>query len=440
MGMHFDRGQRLFDLGRYREAIEEYLLEVAEQPDFAAAHANIAAAQYNLGDIPAAQASLDAALSIDPELAHAYHVLSYVHQSQGNFFAARDAVLESLRLEKSADNYFRLAQIHTWNEDRDRTLEATASALQVDPEHVPSILLRGKKLIELGQHEQARELFTSALSLSPEVAEAHHALGKLRLSHGEADEAMSLLTEARRLDPLRVNDRRAIAEAYGLNLPLFRFVNRYAVRWHLWPFLRKWQFALVLTVVFCTASLVVSTHGARRLEINPVTIGWWLFCVLLTNYLVLPYTLPHLARGAAMLRAKRQLDVGWFRVGFELISWVKALLLIGLATFLGTGFSGVPELFAMIFAVSTCFPLVAASVRAKGKRSWLGTLICLPLCFVLSFFAVVGISLLAYADPSQPESTLAWPFILGFFAITFFSDKIASLLCRPSRAEANSTP
>lgn len=437
MGMHFDRGQRLFDLGRYREAIEEYLLEVAEQPDFAAAHANIAAAQFNLGDIPAAHTSLDTALSIDPELAHAYHVLSYVQQSQGNFFAARDAVLESLRLEKSADNYYRLAQIHSWNEDRNRTLEATAAALQVDPEHVPSILLRGKKLIELGEQSQAQELFASALSLSPEVAEAHHALGKLRLSHGDADQAMSLLTEARRLDPLRVNDRGAIAEAYGLNLPLFRFINRYAVRWHLWPFRRKWQVAFALTLVFCLATKAISTPTSRTIDLQLTSVLWGLFCVLITNYLVLPYTLPHLAKGVAMIRSKRQLDVSWLRVGLELFSWLKALLLISFATLLGICFAVTPELMAMMFAISTCFPLVATSVRAKGKRSWLGRLLCLPLCFVLSMVVVLGISILAYAEPSHPETALAWPLILGFFAITFFSEKIANSLNGVSPVRSN---
>ncbi len=445
MGIHFDRGNKLFDLGRSREAIEEYLQEVAENPNCAASYANIGAAQFNLGDIPAAQEAIQTALSIDPELAHGYYVLSYIQQALGCFYAARDAVMESLRLATTADHYYRLAQIHAWNEDRDRTLEATASALQQDPEHIPSILLRGKKLIELGQHDEAQELFAAALRLSPEVAEAHHALGRLRLRSGDADEAMSLLNEARRLDPIRVNDKRAIAEAYGLNLPLFRLINRYAVRWHLWPFSRKWRFAFVLTIVFCAAAMVIGTPLAPRPQSevsapNFMMVLWLVFCVLLTNYLVLPYTLPPLAKGAAMLRAKRQLDVGWLRVGFELLSWVKALLLIMVATTLGVFFAATPELMASMFAVSTCFPLVAATARGGGTRSILGKLVCLPLCLVLSFFGVVGICILAYGDSSGSDLLLALPFVLGFFAITFFSDKIAAWLCRTNVAETRPVP
>ncbi len=442
MGIHFDRGNKLFDLGRSREAIEEYLQEVAENPNCAASYANIGAAQFNLGDIPAAQEAIQTALSIDPELAHGYYVLSYVQQARGCFYAARDAVMEALRLAATADHYYRLAQIHAWNEDRGRTLEATASALQQDPEHIPSILLRGKKLIELGQHEQAQELFAAALRLSPEVAEAHHALGRLRLRSGDADEAMSLLNEARRLDPIRVNDKRAIAEAYGLNLPLFRLINRYAVRWHLWPFLRKWQVAFVMTLVFCAAATVtgIPRRDSEVSAPNLMMTLWFVFCVMLTNYLVLPYTLPLLAKGAAMLRARRQLDVGWLRVGFELFSWVKALLLILFATFLGVCFAATPELMASVFAVSTCFPLVAATARGRGKRSILGIIVCLPLCLVLSFFAVIGICILAYGDAAGSEQFLAVPFILGFFAITFFSDKIAAWLCRTNVSESQSMP
>ena len=430
MGIHFHRGNKLFDMGRTREALEQYLLEIAENPDFAIAHTNLAAARVNLGEIAEAQSAIKTALSLDPESPHAFYVLSYIHQAKGGVNSARDAILEAIRLANSAENQHRLAEIFAWNEDFKSTLEATSAALQLDPHHVPSILLRGKVLKHLGKNEAAQELFAAALNLDPEEAEAHHALGRIRLRQGDADEAMLLLSEARRLDPVHVNDKRAIAEAYGLNLPLFRFLNRYAVRWHLWPFLRKWQFAFVLTLLFCGAASMISFPAARRPDLNSVKLVWVVGCWLLTNYLMLPYTLPHLAKGAAMLQAKRELDVGWVRVGFELFSWVKALLMIVFATLLGLMFAVTPELMAITFAISTCFPLITAALRSRGKRRLLGIFVCLPLCLALGIIGTLGICLYAYAEPSHPESILAWPLILGFFATTFFSEKIANFVCQ----------
>jgi len=49
MGIHFDRGQALFDLGRFGEAAQEYLLELSDNPESALAHVNLGAALFNCG-------------------------------------------------------------------------------------------------------------------------------------------------------------------------------------------------------------------------------------------------------------------------------------------------------------------------------------------------------------------------------------------------------
>ena len=49
MGRHFQQGSMLFQLGRYREAVDALTEELNEQPDSAMAFAMRAAAWINLG-------------------------------------------------------------------------------------------------------------------------------------------------------------------------------------------------------------------------------------------------------------------------------------------------------------------------------------------------------------------------------------------------------
>lgn len=418
MHAHFERGLALFDLGRHSAAAKEFSLALAENPEFVWAHINLAAALFNCGDVFRAEKSVAKAISLAPEVAHSYYLLSYVQQTVGNFRSAKQAILEAIRLEPTAKYFFRLAQIYDWREERNHVLDATASALKLDPCHVPSILLRGEKLVELGRHQEANELFALALRENPDYAEAHHAMGKLQLTAGDANAALQLLREARRLNPLQVNDKMAIAEAYGLNLPAFRTLNRYVVRWHLWPFFWKWIVAVVVTFLVCLAIGFTDLESHRRTGQDILESRWWIFCVLLANYLILPYTLARLARAAAMIVAKRDLDTSWLGLVFQPINLLWILFLHGFATLSAVGFAGVPELIAMIFAISTCYSFLSTTIQ-NSVTSLSGCLL-LPLFILLLLTAVLGVSLVVYGG-----GLVGYVVLAGYFTTTYFCEKFA---------------
>ncbi|MCA9231183.1 MAG: tetratricopeptide repeat protein [Planctomycetales bacterium] len=427
MRAHFEYGLALFDLKRYSQAAEEFSAVLADDPEFVWAHINLAAARFNQGDLTSANVAITEAIAIDPEAAHGYCIISHIRQAENDFRSARKAILEAIRLEPTADYFLRLAELYDWQGNRNQVLDATASALALEPNHVPCILLRGRKLAELSRLDEANELFASALRENPEFAEAHHALGRMQLSTGNADSAMRLLQEARRLDPLNVNDRLALAEAYGLNLPVFRTLNRYVIRWHHWQFFRKWAVAVAITFVLCIATEFIDTEMVYRG--NPTLFEgiWWLFCVLMTNYLVLPYTLAKVARSTALMVARREIGFGWLAWIFQPANLVWICLLHGVATLMATAFAFTPEVFAILAALSTCYPLILGIVQSRVtvlfgviRTSSLFAILRLLLLIPLTFLGTLAVLIVAFED-----GVLGYLVLSFFFLITFFSEKLS---------------
>ena len=413
MGRHFQRGQVLFELEPFSEAAAEYLKELAESPEFYGAHLNLAASLYHARDIRGAELALRNAIELAPEFDHSLCLKSYVTQAYGRRKDSLDAVVEAIRLEPKCEYFHRLSETHDWLGNPGNALQATTASLELDPQYVPSILLRGRQLREVSRLDEASNPFISALRINPNAAEAQQEMGRFQLTQGHATEALDFLKEARRLAPLAANDREKIAEAYGLGLPLYRTANRFVVRWHLWSFHWQWLLAVVLTLVFCTASLL---QESKTLQ-NPLPQGsflWWLSCMLLANYLILPYSLVYMARATGMVLVKKELDLRWQNLLTLPFCFVGAILLHMLITIVGSVISSSPELFAMATAFSTNRPTLLSIGRSKR-----GLMEIIPFMFPLVFMAVfscIGVVAITYGRDWE----LGVPVIITCFIVSYF--------------------
>jgi tetratricopeptide (TPR) repeat protein len=232
MGIHFERGQVLFGLKRYREAIEAYQAELAENPDAADVYAMMAAALINLNEHQRAKLAIRRALAIAPDSAYAHYLLSFVEPNSYVNSPAQKAIEEAIRLEPTATHYFRLGAIHHQNDKNRKCLDAVHLALQINPAHIDALVLRAKTLVRLNRTEEAEETMREALRIAPQNAEVHLSLGKTILNEGDAPVAIPFLLEARRLSPSTHNDPFAIADAYGRDIRPFRRLNAIG-KWYL---------------------------------------------------------------------------------------------------------------------------------------------------------------------------------------------------------------
>jgi tetratricopeptide (TPR) repeat protein len=304
MGIHFDRGQALFALQRYQEAVVEYQQELAEQPGCVYSKANIASSLINLGKFADARMAVQETLAQAPEYGFAFYLLSFLEPKGGGNSPAMRAINEATRLEPTVvRNVTRLAWLFREQGRHDDCLEATQRALALDPRHVDTLVLRAKALEALGQPDDAAATLREALAIDPEDPDAHLALGNVALACGEPGEALDALREARRISPVKHNPRDKILDALARRVWPFRQIDALVKRWKRLDPLVRW--AIVGGV--CTALLWA--HAVIRPSDHNPSPALTVLYLLLANGLLLVVAAPQYAKLAARIIARRELDL-----------------------------------------------------------------------------------------------------------------------------------
>lgn len=218
------RARLYADLGRAGEALD-ILSRLAETGHMSAAMAlDRGTLARRLGKFKLAMESYDAALSLDPELTHAWSGKANLLHEHGYYAEAlrchdeavarepdnvevicnRTATLNRLgRLEEALAESNRalkiapgdpsawatrgctLVQMH----DTEQAMRCFEQALQIDPGHRPAYANRASTLAILGKHQEALELFESAMNLAQaypsELATLRAKQGILKLMLGD---------------------------------------------------------------------------------------------------------------------------------------------------------------------------------------------------------------------------------------------------------------
>lgn len=363
MGDHFQRGQMLFDRQRYREAIEEYLLALADDPDSPVVYAVMAAAMLNIGNLRDAEVAIHRALELDPDLAYSHYILSFVHQGRQSLGQAEKAIAQAVRLQQSPEMFRQWAIIAEQRGKFPEAIAATEHALQLDPHHTPSLLLRAKLVAAEGRLSEAHQLYALALSISPEDPTAHHALGSFRLQSGDAAEALDLLREARRLDPINANDSATIALAYGRMIWPLNVADRMILRWNRFSPARIWFLFAFLAIVLVAGGKLT---GSNLVRMSPPPI-WLLACVAVANYLILPFSFDMLAAAVGRIALRAEFGRRWTSLILNPLVLLPVAGMQLAASFAGflAAFPGLATIFCFAGANS---PLITKSVKSGAGR------------------------------------------------------------------------
>jgi Flp pilus assembly protein TadD len=341
MGIHFQRGQALFALRRYKEAIAEYQQELGVNPGCAASHSNIASSLINLGRHREAEAEVGQTLQLAPTYAHAFYLLSYLKSHEPINSKAQDAILEAIRLEPSARHFTRLGSLLRQHKKDRESLDAADEALALDARHKDALVLRARALESLGRPDEAADVLRHALSIDPEDPDIHKNLGEVALATGDPSEALDALREARRISPTRHHDRAKILDAYSRRVWPFRYVDRIVKRYRRLSIVGRWA---VHAGVATALLAVLLLTGVRTHTPVPVATLTFLAVFNLLLFLVTAMKYP-----AAVLRvfARRELDVRLGPavylgcrtfLGLAILHGLVCLLALGLSDHLGGAF------------------------------------------------------------------------------------------------------
>lgn len=162
------RAQQLFDLGRAAQSREVAASVLAARPDNPVALRLLARCHMALGEDREAVRIARSAVAADPAAEHGHRVLSTALRRIKSHREAADAAAEAVRLAPQEwRTYSALAQ-SLYRVDRPRALAAAEQARRLAPEHPEPHCLCGVMLRALHRPDEARAAYLRALEIDPQ--------------------------------------------------------------------------------------------------------------------------------------------------------------------------------------------------------------------------------------------------------------------------------
>lgn len=229
----YDRAVRLFDEGKYEEAIKEFDA-VLNHPRRSTLTDGLA--RFYLGEAHNALARQRAALAapanssvLDRELAeeaasHLRQALSLHPQFADLHFRLGCALIALDQLDDAQAAFGRALELNPSYADARRLYEATqagqeaatAALLQTPPNRDDAIAMHSRLALELyhkGEFEAAADAYRQALALAPTYADLHNQLGVALHAADQDDEALAAFVRALQINPRYVEARLNLAVA-----------------------------------------------------------------------------------------------------------------------------------------------------------------------------------------------------------------------------------
>ena len=231
MSQHFQRGQLLFEQGRYEQAVGEFQLHLGQAAEDPLTHALMAMCFTRLDKLREATEHAQRAIHLSPDVSIGYHALAIVMLERNRLREARQLVEEAIKLKPYEADYFAiLASIHLQESRWKEALAAANQGLQIDPEHGTCTNLRAQALVKLGDRAAASQTMGEALARRPDDAWTHANQGWALLHQREPYKALEHFREALRLEPGNEWARAGIIEAMKAR----NFVYRWMLAYFLW--------------------------------------------------------------------------------------------------------------------------------------------------------------------------------------------------------------
>jgi tetratricopeptide (TPR) repeat protein len=231
MAQHFQRGQLLYEQGRYEQAIGEFQLHLGQHAEDPLTHALMAMCFTRLEKLREATEHAQRAIHLSPDVSVGYWALSLVMFERHRLDESKRLIEEAIRLKPYEADYFAiLATIYLQKSRWREALEAANQGLQIEPEHDVCTNLRAQALVNLGDRAGAAETMGEALARRPDDAWTHANQGWALLHQGDPYKALEHFRESLRLAPGNEWARSGIVEAMKAR----NFVYRWMLAYFLW--------------------------------------------------------------------------------------------------------------------------------------------------------------------------------------------------------------
>ncbi len=227
---HLERGRTLLNIGRPREALEEFQAALSENPQSSEAEALMAAALSALDKHQAAEQHICHALTLDPQDPFSHFVYGLIlHDMQRDAEAERE-YLNAIYLNPILpDCHARYALLLYRNGQVEKAKKIAKNALRFDPENVEALQILGHANMDEWDVDIAQSTFQRALAIDPESSETHAGMGLTHLHNNQSDKARDELRESLRLDPNNEYAQELYFQAVKTRHPLYSLFWRWSL-------------------------------------------------------------------------------------------------------------------------------------------------------------------------------------------------------------------
>lgn len=224
------RGQVLLELGRGREAEQQFRTALAMTPDDPDLQAQLARSLLLQDRYQEAHDVSRDAVGAAPEHAFAYSILSASLAGLERLPEARTAVRQALALAPHvAGLHVQEAQVLLAQKMPAEALASATQARALDPEDADAAAVQAAVFLELQRFAEADEAVHEALHLEPENVAAHRVKGLLALRRGGGAPAVQAHRTALRLEPTDSGAREGLSLSLKSRNPLYGLLLRYSM-------------------------------------------------------------------------------------------------------------------------------------------------------------------------------------------------------------------
>ena len=173
MRAYYGMGNVYREMGKPKQAVEQYKKALMMDPRFQYAHNNLGMAYEQLGMSEKATEAYKRALEIDPNFTKAYNNLAIVYAKQQMF----DKAVTTINISLSKDpqysiGYVNLGNIYLETGDYEKAEQALQKAIKINPEFVDAYGLLGSLYLHLEDYERALYCFRKTLDIDPDIPQA----------------------------------------------------------------------------------------------------------------------------------------------------------------------------------------------------------------------------------------------------------------------------
>ncbi len=280
-----ERGQLLFEQGRYAQALTAFQQALAQDPDDVQALYWVGHTLHQLQRYPEALTVTNDLLGREPDEPYYLNLKAMCLSALGRLAEALQAAQEAVRFEPSdAELWYTLASTQFFRSDYKRALDSAEEGLRIDPDDIDCRNLRNQCLPKLGRADEVAAGVADTLTAHPNNAVVHATAGSALLEAGDHRQARTHFAEALRLDPTLQLAEAGLLEALKAKNWLYRIFLRYTF------WMQRFQYP-VRVVIIVGVLLLMRTIADIGLRVNQpilVALGALLFVALVALWFVEP--------------------------------------------------------------------------------------------------------------------------------------------------------